>query len=278
MKIDCHIHITPPDIIRDFKKIGEKEPYFNLLSSAPHNRFATYEQVAEHLTEHDFDKGIVFGFGFQDIGLCRYVNDYTAEAVKNHPDKLIGFMVLPVRHPDMEKEIERCYQKGLRGVGELFPEGQNMQLATLHQTGFGECLKHFDLPLLLHTNETIGHAYAGKTAISMDEVEVFIQNHPDLPIILAHFGGGVLFYELMKEIRQSHQNVYYDTAAGIFLYDKAIYRVAREIGILDKICFGTDYPLLPISRYYDSLSDLTAEEKDGVLGKNVAKVLKNLHF
>lgn len=276
MKIDCHIHITPPDIIRDYKKIGAKEPYFDLLSNAPHNRFATYEQVVQQLEMHDFDKGIVFGFGFQDMGLCRYVNDYTIEAVQKHPDKLIGFLVVPTSHADAEKEILRCYEKGLRGVGELFPEGQKMKLTSLHRTGFGECLKLLKLPLILHANETIGHYYAGKTKTPHEDIETFIQNHPDLTIILAHFGGGLLFYELMKEIKAAHQNVYYDTAAGIYLYDKAIYKVAREIGILDKILFGTDYPLLPIARYYDSLSDLCEHEKRAVLGDNLVNLYHRL--
>ncbi len=274
MKIDSHIHITPPDIIRDFKKIGKTEPYFRLLSETPHNRFATYEQVAEHLQDNSFDKGIVFGFGFQDMGLCRYVNDYTMEAVRRYPDLLVGFMVLPVRHPDMAKEIHRCYDGGLRGMGELFPEGQQMELATLHQTNLKHYLKEYRLPLLLHTNETVGHPYAGKTKVTMQEVEAFLLHHQEIPIILAHFGGGLLFFELMKELRAAFANVYYDTAAAVFLYDKAIYRVAREIGILDKLLFGTDYPLLPISRYAESLSELTESEKALVLGENAAKILK----
>ena len=273
MKIDSHIHITPPDIIRDFKKIGEKEPYFRLLSETPHNRFATYEEAAAHLQENAFDKGVVFGFGFQDMGLCRYVNDYTMEAVRQYPERLIGFMVLPVRHPEMAKEIRRCYEGGLRGIGELFPEGQKMDLATLHQTPFKNYLQEYRLPLLLHTNENVGHIYAGKSKVTMQEVEAFLRYHSELPIILAHFGGGLLFFELMKEMRAALANVYYDTAAAVFLYDKAIYRVAREIGILDKLLFGTDYPLLPISRYRESLAELNPKEQAKVLGENAAKVL-----
>ncbi|RRD95356.1 amidohydrolase [Clostridiales bacterium COT073_COT-073] len=274
MKIDVHVHITPPDIIRNYKKIGEKEPYFRLLSETPHNRFATYEQVAEHLQENHFDKGIVFGFGFQDMGLCRYVNDYTMEAIRQYPDLLIGYMVVPARHKDLEKEVERAYLGGLRGVGELFPEGQNMEIATLHETAFKDCLLHYQLPLLLHTNETVGHYYPGKTKVAMHEVETFIRHHQELTIILAHFGGGLLFFELMKELRAAFANVYYDTAAGVFLYDKEIYNVAREIGILNKILFGTDYPLLPISRYDESLSVLSDKERAMVMGENAKKILR----
>ena len=275
MKIDTHIHITPPDLIRDYKKIGEREPYFKLLSETPHNRFATAEDVVSHLKVSEFDKGVVFGFSFQDMGLCKYVNDYTMEAVKNHPDQLIGFMTVPAGHKEMTGEIIRCYKGGLRGIGELFPEGQHLDLENLHHTDLKACCMEYKLPLLLHTNELVGHYYAGKTSVSLQSVETFIRNHQEIPIILAHFGGGLLFYELMKEIRSTFKNVYYDTAAAIFLYEPTIYNVIREIGILDKIFFGTDYPLLPISRYETSLDSLSKEEKAAVLGKNALKLLKD---
>lgn len=275
MKIDTHIHITPPDIIKNYKKIGEREPYFKLLSETPHNRFATADDVVSHLNSNAFDKGIVFGFAFQDMGLCKYVNDYTMDSVKNNPDKLIGFMVLPAHHKEMTQEIIRCYKGGLRGIGELFPEGQNLSLETLHHTDLKSCCMEYNLPLLLHTNELVGHYYAGKTSIPLQSIETFIKHHQEIPIILAHFGGGLLFYELMKEIRQTFKNVYYDTAASLFLYDPTIYNVIREIGILDKILFGTDYPLLPIQRYEASLSSLKTHEIEAIQGQNALRLLKH---
>lgn len=278
MKIDTHIHITPPDIIKNWEKIGRREPYFNLLSSTPHNKFATYEMVVQHLESQHFDKGIVFGFSFQDMGLCQYVNDYTMEAIKQYPDQLIGFMTMPVQHKELEKEIIRCYEGGLRGIGELFPEGQNLHLEQLHHTALKACCMHYHLPILLHANELVGHEYAGKTQVSHKSIETFIRHHEEVPIILAHFGGGLLFYELMKEIRSSFKNVYYDTAAAVFLYEPTIYKVIREIGILDKLLFGSDYPLLPINRYEEGLSSLTEIEKQAVLGNNAAKLLKRCHI
>lgn len=278
MKIDTHIHITPPDIIKDWKKIGQREPYFNLLSATPHNKFATYETVANHLEEEGFDKGVVFGFSFQDMGLCRYVNDYTMEAVKQYPDKFIGFMTMPAQHKDLEKEIIRCYEGGLRGIGELFPEGQNLQLEGLHHTALKACCMNYNLPVLLHANELVGHEYAGKTSVSQKSIETFVRNHQEIPIILAHFGGGLLFYELMKEIRSSFKNVYYDTAAAVFLYEPTIYKVIREIGILDKLLFGSDYPLLPISRYEEGLNILKEEEKKAVMGGNALKLFETCHI
>ena len=40
MKLDFHVHLTPPELSRDYKAIYEKEPYWALLAESPINRFA----------------------------------------------------------------------------------------------------------------------------------------------------------------------------------------------------------------------------------------------
>lgn len=277
MRIDTHVHITPEEISRNTHKIGEKEPYFDLLSKTPKNRFATAEEIVEHMKVVGIDRSVVFGFSFQDMGLCQYVNDYVIEKIKTYPEALIGFMSVVPNHPSTPYEIERCYKAGLRGIGELFPAGQPFDIRSHKDTkAFAECCMLYDLPVIVHVNEPIGHDYAGKTETSFKEIECFVNHYPDLKIILAHFGGGIFMYELMKEVRERFKNVYYDHAASIFLYDSAIYRVMREIKVLDKLLFGSDYPLLSPSRYEKSIieSGLTEEEKKQFLGENAKKLLK----
>lgn len=277
MKIDFHVHVTPPDIIKDWKKIAEKELYFKLLSESPVNKFATVEDVVVELDNSRVDKAVIFGFAFRDMGLCRYVNDYVADAIKRYPDKLIGYMVLDPTSDEMEKEIDRCMYLGLKGVGELFPYGQEFDITDTKQMSSlcNYCIER-DLPVMIHTNEAVGHYYSGKTNTTAVEASIFAQNYPDLKIILAHWGGGLLFYELMPEIRRQNKNVYYDTAASPFLYDKKIYKVAKEIGILDKVLFGSDYPLIPMKRYLKeiAISGLNDMEQALVCGENAKDLLK----
>jgi predicted TIM-barrel fold metal-dependent hydrolase len=130
--------------------------------------------------------------------------------------------------------------------------------------------------LILHVNEPVGHDYAGKNNIPLKKIEQFVINSQNLKIILAHFGGGILFYETMKEIKEKFRNVYYDTAAAPFLYDSRIYRVAKALGLCEKILFGSDFPLLPLSRYLPALEEngLLPEEKQLILGANAKKLLK----
>lgn len=279
MRIDTHVHITPEEISTHALKIGEKEPYFDLLSRTPKNRFATGAEIVAEMKKTGIDRSIVFGFSFKDMGLCRYVNDYVIEQVKTYPKELIGFISVVPNHPDTPKEIERSVKAGLKGIGELFPAGQPFEISKLKDTAaMAECCEHFKLPVLVHMNEPIGHDYAGKTNTTFKEIEQFIEHHPNLSVVLAHFGGGIFMYEMMKEVKEKFKNVYYDHAASIFLYEPSIYRLFREIGIMDKLLFGSDFPLLSPSRYEKSIeeSGLTEAEKAMFYGENALKLFNKL--
>ncbi|MCL2880655.1 MAG: amidohydrolase, partial [Treponema sp.] len=224
--IDFHVHLTPPDIAADWEKYAVNERYFSLLSHSRNNKFAQAPELIIALDAAGIGKAVVFGFAFTDIGLCRYVNDYVIESIRQYPDRLIGFMVVPPAcNTGVEAEMRRCHEAGLRGVGELFPEGQGFDIADERQTAAlaGVCSER-RLPVLLHANEPVGHEYPGKTKTSLRAFEQFIAHNPGLKIILAHWGGGLFFYESMPEIRKMCRNVYYDTAATPLLYGPAIFR------------------------------------------------------
>jgi len=139
----------------------------------------------------------------------------------------------------------------------------------------GVC-RELDIPVLLHANEPVGHLYPGKTDVTLKQLEAFVTNNPALKIILAHWGGGLFFYETMGEIKEKFKNVYYDTAASPFLYDERIYGIAKTMGLCEKILFGSDFPLLQHSRYIAAIekSGFSIEEKQLILGENAKNLLK----
>jgi len=277
MKIDFHVHITPPEIIKDWRKFAQKDRYFSLLSKNPHNKYACAEDIAAALDKNNFDHAVVFGFAFKDQGLCRLANDYVIEKMRQFPGKLTGFMSVSPNAKGMAKEIERCFAAGLKGIGELYPDGQGFNIDNERETRAltGACIE-LGIPLILHANEPVGHDYIGKNNIPLKKIEQFVANSRNLNLVLAHFGGGLLFYETMKEIREKFSNVFYDTAAAPFLYDSRIYDIVKAMGLEKKILFGSDYPLLPQSRYFDAIekSGLSAEEKKLILCGNAKKLLK----
>jgi len=277
MKIDFHVHATPPEIAENPQKYAKKEKYFSLLSKNPHNKYAGAEDIIAALNESGFDRAVIFGFAFKDQGLCSLVNDYVIEKVRQYPEKLTGFISVSPNAKGAVKEIERCYAAGLRGIGELYPDGQgfNIDNEKGNRAAVGTCIE-LNIPLILHVNEPVGHDYIGKNKIPLEKIEKFVINSQNLKIILAHFGGGIFIYETMKEIKEKFKNVYYDTAAAPFLYDSRIYGAVKALGLCEKILFGSDFPLLPPSRYMPALekSALSPEEKQLILGANAEKLLK----
>ena len=135
----------------------------------------------------------------------------------------------------------------------------------------------WDVPLLLHTNEPVGHPYPGKERLPPWDLYELIQAFPKTKFILAHWGGGLWWYQLLKrEVREVLKNVYVDTAASPFLYRPEIYRYAIDILGVDKILFGSDYPLLTADRYQKELLEARVEGEDlrAILGGNARRLLQ----
>ena len=273
-KIDFHIHITPPEISKNWERFAESEPYFALLSKSPHNKFATAEDIVAMLEETTFSRAVIFGFGFNDLGLCRMANSYVIDSVNRFPDKLIGYTIVPPDAPGMEKEIERCHSAGLKGIGELFPEGQSWGIDNEKETRrLTDICSELHLPIIIHANEPVGHAYPGKTSVSLQKMERFVEHSQGLNVVLAHWGGGLFFFESMPEMRKKFCNVYYDVAATPFLYDKTVCQAAVALGLSEKILFGSDFPLLSPSRYLPAMESLPTPEKERILGGNAEVLL-----
>jgi len=117
----------------------------------------------------------------------------------------------------------------------------------LRDAGFLRCAEYcarHAIPMLLHVNEPVGTAYPGKVDIPLVDCYEVAARFPELRLILAHWGGGLFFYEMMPNVARTLANVYYDTAAGSLLYpDTAkIVQVALTVAP-QKIMFGSDFPL-----------------------------------
>ncbi|HET9492706.1 MAG TPA: amidohydrolase family protein, partial [Chloroflexia bacterium] len=138
-----------------------------------------------------------------------------------------------------------------------------------------EVLQHHGLPLLTHASEPMGHSYAGKGQTFPWKLVKLAENFSDLKIVLAHWGGGLPFFELMPEIRETCRNVYYDTAASTYLYSFDIFPVAARLVGAERILWGTDYPLLSQAKFLGRVraAGLADDELAAILGGNAQRLL-----
>jgi len=278
MIIDSHTHIYPPEFRDKREDFFDGEAAFKLLYSVSGSKLAGAEELIRNMDNEGVDKSVVFGFPWKTKDYFKRNNDYILNVVERYKDRLIGFSTFFPLVKDAEKELERCLKSGLSGVGELAFYTSAISEDTIKAFWpIAEIAQKFDVPILLHTNESVGHYYPGKTPMTLKEIYDFLYSFPDNKIILAHWGGGIFFYYLMKKVVKGVlKNTWFDTAASPYLYDKEIYSISTKIVGFDKILFGSDFPLIKPSRYFKEMKDagLSKDAIGTICGENAASLLK----
>ena len=280
MNIDFHTHIFPPLIRENREDFLKSEQAFNTLYNSPQARLVGAGELISAMDEADVQKSVVFGFPWESADYFKLNNDYVVEAVNRYPDRLVGLACFSPLSPTGAREADRCFDQGLTGVGELAVYGDGITAAVVQalEPVMALCLERDGL-FMLHTNEPVGHQYPGKTPNTLRQIYDFVKAYPENRIILAHWGGGLLFYALMKkEVVKVLKNVWFDTAASPFLYRPEMYRIAGEVVGFDKILFGSDFPLLKPQRYFKEMeaAGLTIDQMNQITGLNAQNLLAPL--
>lgn len=277
MIIDFHTHVFPSFFRDDRSALFSDEPAFKSIYCSSQAKLVGAKELLLSMDEGGVHRSVIFGFPWEEPENYRRHNDYIIESVNRHPDRFVGFCCFSPLSPDGPREAERCLQAGLSGVGELAVYGAGLSAGVIE--GLRDVMtlcSQFDVPFLLHTNEPVGHEYPGKAPMTLGQIYAFLKTYPSNRIVLAHWGGGLFFYGLMKkEVKEVLQNVWLDTAASPFLYTPDIYRIAGEILGFEKILFGTDYPLIKPQRYFNDMESagLSSAAIEQITGLNAANLL-----
>jgi len=272
--IDFHTHVFPPEIIAKRNVYLQRDDWFRQLYADPKARMASTDALIASMDRCGVDAAVTFGFAWADQALCRDANDYVLESMSHWPDRLYGFAVVNPVTKGAAAELERCMQRGLRGLGELMPDGQGYTLDNPRLDDIVQQMAHWKCPVLIHGGEPVGHNYPGKSRSTLQSFYQLALRHPAATLIAAHWGGGLFFYELMPEVRVTLRNVYYDTAASLYLYRDDIFPLAARI-IPEKVLFATDYPLLDQGQLLRHVREagLSSDALELALGGNAARLL-----
>lgn len=181
-------------------------------------------------------------------------NDYIAEVVAQHPDVFLGFGVVDPRLGALAaREVRRCKELGLIGIGELNPARQHFFPHDHDVYPVWEAAEEAGLPVLFHG----GYAAAGSGTpgglgvklryaqpIYLDDVAA---DFPDLNLICAHPSWPWESEALAVTLHKA--NVYMDLSGWAPKYMSAEVRQYVNSRIQDKVLFGSDWPGLDPERW-----------------------------
>jgi uncharacterized protein len=275
--IDAHTHIFPPAVIGDRERYLRSDVEFASIYSKSAAKLITAEELIDSMDKSGIDMSIVCGFGWTRHELCVRHNDYILESIARYPKRLAGLVTIRPEVGDLAtRELERCVNADAKGLGEMRPSLESLD--TSHDslwTGIASLLSEKALICLFHASEPVGHPYPGKGGLTPQVLYPFIARHPELKFVLAHWGGGMPFYELMPDVRKTLMNTWFDTAASPFLYSPGIYKQAIDIIGAERILFGSDYPLMPQPRALNDvkMQSLPAGAAESILGLNTSRLL-----
>ena len=193
-------------------------------------------------------------------------NDYTASAVRQHPDRFIGFSYINPRRESARVELERTPDLGLIGIS-LNPKYDGYSLSIDNHWFMDGVFSFCAEKGLIVLGEGYGDSHYSMPYQFRDVAWTF----PDLKIILAHMGmfGG---YDDVHRVAKLCPNVYVNTSTTTSQQTQ----IAREIAGPEKMLLGTDTPVeyFEVSLKKVEISVPDPKQRKLVLGENARQLFR----
>ena len=291
MIVDAHTHRYPEEVLEDpqsFAQLHKEWHWLELVSSENKKSlqgWSTRGKMIADMDKSEVERAVLLGWYWENPETCELQNQWCSQWIARDPERFIGFFSL---HPELQNPIEslkRSMDLGFLGIGECHPW---LQGASIQNEDWMKCMEFAAAegwPVSFHVTEPVGHDYPGRVQTPFEEFLWLARQLPELKIILAHAGGLFPFYELNPKIRPELKNVHYDLAACPLLYDPEIYRKLIDVVGVEKILWGTDYPLrifparqkepdfITFKNLVLEEAELSESERDAIFGNNLLALL-----
>lgn len=246
--IDCHTHCYPAEVIANPRAWAEAHNELHWAELvAPEGKvsiqdWSTPESMLAEMDSNTVEKAVLLGWYWEHESTCRWHNQIIADWVQHAPERFIGFASI-YPNENVVDQLEAAKALGLHGVGELHNGAQQFASDSPAWIALADWCVANNWPVNLHATEAAGHDHPGSIETPLKDFVRKANEHPELKIILAHWGGGLPFFEQNPRLRKTLNNVFYDTAASPLLYDASIFRSVLDLVGVDKILYGSDFPL-----------------------------------
>ncbi|MDR1001767.1 MAG: amidohydrolase [Oscillospiraceae bacterium] len=257
--IDGHAHIFPEKIAAK-ATAGISEFYDTEMD----NQVASCDNLIKNGQQAGISKYLVHSVATTPKQV-QSINNFLSEECKKRPE-FIGFAALHPDFEDIEDEVERCIELGLKGV-KLHPDIQKFLLDEDKALRIYRAIEG-RLPLLIHMGD-FRYQYS-KPARLARVLDMF----PRLDCIGAHFGGWSETEEAIKHLKSRRCWVDTSSTYGFIKNLDYMKHLISEFGA-DRVVFGTDFPMWRADYELEWLlkCGLSEEELELILHKNIENIL-----
>jgi predicted TIM-barrel fold metal-dependent hydrolase len=277
--IDAHVHIHDAKARalqgdEASRRISETVPYFARADKA-----VPLAQQADEYRRRNMKAVLMNTSDHTVTGIRPIPNDFVAQAVRDFPDVFLGFGIVdPWQGELARREIARCKELGLAGIGEFNPSRQHFYPNDHRFYPLWEEAAKHGLVVLFHTGYSgVGSGTPGGRGVKLKyaqpiHLDDVAADFPDLTIIGAHPSWPWVSESLA--IARHKANFYVDLSGFAPKYFPAELVQHMNSLLQDKTLFGSDAPSMPLERWlreFEAL-ELKPEVRRKVLLENAARV------
>ena len=261
--LDFHTHpfLYPADNICRYKD----HCHMSAEGIIPDLQAAGIDQFCGSVIRKKEDVAVAMGVKADDLTWWDVVHACNEEMLELRdtlgPAYIPGMMVHPDFVQESLAEMEAFYRNGIRLIGELVPYSHGWENYAC--AGFSKILDAAqDLGMIVSLH-----------SMGEEAMDAMAAAHPDCTIVFAHPGDGEPVERHIRRLKQS-ENFYLDLS-GTGLFRHGVLRaLVDEVGV-EKILFGTDYPICNPYMYVGGVGLdplLSQEEKEAIFAKNAREL------
>ncbi len=255
MSTDFHAHVFHPKIAH--KVLDQLQNHYGITPVGT----GLVEDLLSFLTRAGIHRAVVHSAATSPDQVIP-ANNWSISVQQTYP-RLTAFGTL---HPDYQewgKELERLKKNGIKGL-KFHPDFQGYDLADPRLDPiFEEIGKEFIL--MFHVGDRlppdINPSSPGKLA-------AIRKNHPELNMVAAHLGGYLHWNDALNYL--AGKDIYMDTSSSLPFIDKDLLARILNRHPLERLLFGSDYPL------FDASTELRLlKSKAGFSENRIEELLEN---
>lgn len=256
--IDIHAHVFPENVAS--KAVETLEAYYNMKWSGN----GLVSDLAENMNDAGVEKTVIFSTATK-AAQVENINNYIS-GICSSDSRFIGFGTMHPEYENIEREISRFKELGLRGL-KLHPDFQQFNIDDPKMFPIYEAIGD-SMPILIHVgDENLDYSSPWRLAKVLDRL-------PHLNVIAAHLGGYTRWDEA-KECLIGKKKLYLDVSS---CFHRMSFAEGREIVKLhgaENILFASDYPAVSQKSAIESVyaMHLSDEENELIFYKNASSLL-----